>query len=213
MSDETDDELSDADAEFRDAALTAELPPASAMVGTPGHDQALSAQRRIRALRMHNAGMSWQEVADALGYASKSGARQAVLAGLDKVESAEIDVHRQLAVARNLEMRRSLWPLLIGGHDPKREGYVEPGDRIRAYSALLRGEERLAKLIGLDAPTRIDLSSGMADGLHDALAELRLAMFGDGAWGVTDLDDDSAADRGADQALPEGRGTSDADGD
>lgn len=176
-------------------ALAAE--PVAPPIKGSGNDLTDLQQRRIRALQMHNAGMTWAQIAAALGYNDDTAARKAVMRGLDRVLAAEAEEHRSLSFYRITEMRRQLMPYLLAPTDPADARYVEPGVKIAAFNSLLRAEERLAKLGGLDAPTRLQISGELREETERAISELRAALLGeDGAWEVTDVDPSGGRDTG-----------------
>lgn len=103
-----------------------------------------AAERQVQALALRKAGVSYEQIASALGYASGSGAYQAVHRALRKMLKEPAEEVRDLEVARLDEMLRALWPGVQAG-EPKK------------VLAALRVMERRAKLLGLDAPAKIDV--------------------------------------------------------
>ena len=70
------------------------------------------AQRKMRisaAVEMRMMGSSYEEIAEILGYASKSGAWQAVNRAIDKHVETSIDLYRIDGLARLDSMQRLLW--------------------------------------------------------------------------------------------------------
>jgi len=88
-------------------------------------------------------GMSYDEVADALGYSGRSAAHKAVQRALVDVVQHSTDEARRLAQQRLDALRRMLVNLVT-------EGAMVPRDAIAAVRALLAVEERESKLLGLD---------------------------------------------------------------
>jgi hypothetical protein len=112
-------------------------------MGNPARE--LSAlERKLKALEMRKAGHTFQHIANELGYRSASGAFGAVMTALKKTLQEPADELRKLELERCDELLESLWDKR---HNPT---YT---DRI------LRIMERRAKLLGLDAPTKTDLTS------------------------------------------------------
>jgi hypothetical protein len=171
-----------------DAVMGTDLPPAGQDRGTPGHDLARATARRAQAVRDRLGGLSYVEIAERHGYADKSAARNVVMRALDRVEARAVDELRDVENARLDLIQLSLTPILVstGGR---------PADRIAAASALLRTSERRARLNGLDAPARLEVSAGAQAQLQDALAELRQVVLGTGE--VVYVADDDEADAGA----------------
>lgn len=97
--------------------------------------------RRARALEYHLAGMTYQAIADAVGYAGKSGAFQAVKEALAAAEppSDGSTPASQTELARLDAMLAGLWPMA-------RRGDVQAVDRV------MRIEERRAVLKRESAP-------------------------------------------------------------
>lgn len=102
-------------------------------------------ERTSRALELRKSGMTYALIADELGYKSTSGAHNAVTRALKKTLQDSSDEVRILEVERLDALLNGLWP---------RRHIPEYTDRI------LRVMDRRAKLLGLDAPTRSDITSG-----------------------------------------------------
>lgn len=101
----------------------------------------------MRALEERKAGLSYQEIAVKVGYRSASGAHAAVRKALNKTLQEPADELRRIEVARLDQMLGALWEK------------VKKGDT-RAIEAALRVEERRARLLGLDEPSEVDVTSG-----------------------------------------------------
>jgi hypothetical protein len=105
----------------------------------------------VEAVRLRLAGMSYSSMSERLGV-SASSAHRAVLRSLARTAA---DLGESADALRSLELQRldallaGLWPAASAG-DPA------------AVSVALRVSERRAKLLGLDAPSRRELSG--ADG-------------------------------------------------
>lgn len=104
-------------------------------------------ENQLRALELRKAGLTYQKIADALGYANPMGAWKAVNSALKKTLQEPSDDLRKMEVERLDAMLFALYPSAMKGM----QGAV---DRI------LRIMERRAKLLGLDAPTKTDVTSG-----------------------------------------------------
>lgn len=101
--------------------------------------------RRADALKLRLAGDSFREIADALDFRGASGAYAAVEAALTEVVEEPTAQLRAMELARCDAMTKSLWP------------QVEAGDT-DAIRTCLKVMERRAKLTGLDAPVKVDVS-------------------------------------------------------
>jgi hypothetical protein len=104
-----------------------------------------SHDRKLQALELRKAAVSYQQIADQLGYRSASGAFNAVKAALKATLREPANELRDLEVARLDAMLLPLWRR------------VQSGDE-KAVDRVLRIMERRARLLGLDAPTRGEIS-------------------------------------------------------
>lgn len=104
-----------------------------------------AAQRKCEALRLRAAGATFQEIADGLGYSSVSGAHKAVVSALRETLQEPSDELRRLESDRLRAMMAAVWPRVEGGD-------------LHAIDRALRIQERLARLLGLDAPARAELA-------------------------------------------------------
>lgn len=159
-----------------------QLPAASERQGDPGHDQATDRVVGIRLLTMRAAGMTYQQMADELGYASSSGARQALLRALDRHEVESAKHLRALEHEAYLSDQRVLRAIIS-------DTSAGTSNRIKAIDARTRSSARFARLMGLDAPVQVALSVGLQAELDDALAEVRQVVMGE----ATDVHDDDPA--------------------
>lgn len=110
---------------------------------------ARSAARRKTALELRVEGLTLEAIGAKLGV-SKQRAHQ-ILAG----ELAEVATARKGLAEHQLEAELAAIDFVLRGMAPK----VAKGDA-KAGATYLRAMERRAKLLGLDAPTKTDLTSG-----------------------------------------------------
>lgn len=96
-------------------------------------------ERQIRALNLRKAGATFPEIAEAEGYASPSGAYEAVKAALKKTMSEPAEELRQLELTRLDDMLASIWDAVLAGDTD-------------SIATALRISERRARLLGLDRP-------------------------------------------------------------
>lgn len=100
-------------------------------------------------------------------YANREGARRAVEQGLtEQYPVSEHDrerIRQELVAASDLALKRVLRDVLAG---------ADAGDRARSAGAAVRLIDRIAKLTGADAPTRLVVTDELDDELAAALAEL-----------------------------------------
>ena len=104
-------------------------------------------EKQIAALNLRKAGATFQEIADELGYASPSGAYEAVQSALKKAISEPAEELRHLELARLDEMQAAVWEAVQAG-DPDAIGSVL---RIMGHRMKLLGLERR------DSPIKIKL--------------------------------------------------------
>ena len=125
------------------------------------------ADRQREALELRKAGATFEAIAKRLGYRGPSGAYNAVMAGLRKTLQEPADDLRKMELERLDALTLRSWSLAS-------QGSLEAIDRI------LRIMARRAKLLGLDAPERKELSGPGGgpietkdDGLQQFLAEVK----------------------------------------
>lgn len=105
-------------------------------------------ERQRRALELRKAGVGLRQIAEELGYASESGAAEAIKAALAKARQEPADELREIMAARLDEM-------LVVAYERALQGDTE------SMLAVLRIEERRAKLFGIErkeAPVKASLS-------------------------------------------------------
>lgn len=95
------------------------------------------------ALRLRLTGMGYAKIAEMMGYATPSGAHQAVQKALKRTVQEPADELRQMESDRMDAMLNAMWPR------------VEKGDP-RAVEVSMKVAERRAKLLGLDAPEQLE---------------------------------------------------------
>lgn len=103
--------------------------------------------KQIEAVRLKRDGLTFQEIADRLGYANRSCAYGAYAAGLSKARSKEVDALRE-------EQGAMLDELLVEPYEAALAGDLD------ALNAVLRILERKARLHCLDKkdiPVKVDL--------------------------------------------------------
>ena len=118
-----------------------------------GEVQMTAHERRVRAGRMRMAGMTYQQIADKLGYRNVSGAYRAVATLIKRTEQETAQEFRVLELERLDLLSRGLWDKARGRI--ARDGTVIKEPDLKAVDRLLQIMKRRAKLLGLDAPTKI----------------------------------------------------------
>lgn len=116
------------------------------MTPRPGNDSKLAAaEKRRQAMQLRTAGATYEEIARTLGYSSRSAAYHAVQKALKDMLQEPADDLRKVEAERLDKLQRALWKQAMDGN----QGAV---DRV------LRIMERRAKLLGLDAPVKQEVS-------------------------------------------------------
>ena len=103
-------------------------------------DKLTTRERQMEALRLRQDAISYQEIADTLGYKSVSGAYKAVMSQLDRLMREPADKVRHLELTRIDRLYNIALKAATGGN-------------IAAIDRCIRLMERRARLKGLDAPT------------------------------------------------------------
>lgn len=103
------------------------------------------AEKQRQALELRKAGASYAMIAERLGYENKGSAYRAVMTALDRTLREPADELRELEVARLDALLLALWPQATRGD-------------LGAIDRVLRLMERRAKLLGLDAPTQVNVT-------------------------------------------------------
>lgn len=103
----------------------------------------VAVDKQQQALELRKGGKTFEYIAEKLGYASKSGAHKAVLTALQKTLQEPADELRTLERERLEAMFESLWWAASHG-DP------------HAVDRALKIMEQRAKLLGLNAPVKVD---------------------------------------------------------
>ncbi|MEU7170327.1 hypothetical protein ABZ949_02400 [Micromonospora tulbaghiae] len=142
------------------------------------------ANRRAEAVNMRMAGASYQHIADTLGYNSRGAACQDVSRAL---EAAIAEQTRTAEVYREEELQRldlllaEAWRVMKRAHvtvshgrvirdDDTDEPLLDDGPVLAAIDRVLKIQERRAKLLGLDAPTKVEAIT--IDALDAEIAKL-----------------------------------------
>lgn len=111
---------------------------------TTGPRRTTAADRRRQAMQLRTQGLSFQRIGDALGI-SRQSAHKHVQRALAELARETEQAVRELRALESERLDRALaviWPQVEAGH-------------LGAIDRMLRIGERRARLLGLDAPTRI----------------------------------------------------------
>lgn len=132
--------------------------------GTPTSKRVQVAQRRERAVDLRVSGKSWAQIATALNYSSPGAACQDVSRALDDAllhQRQSVDRLRQVSSARLESLLAAVWPQAQAGS-------------LRAVDVAVRVIERLSRLYGTDADTRVAVLS--IDALDEEIARLTVEV-------------------------------------
>lgn len=126
-----------------------------------------TAQRSAEAARLRSRGYTYQRIADELDYADPTGARRAVERALAAVVTESADELRALQLAQLDDLTLQALGVLERQHITVSHGRIIRGDNdepieddgpvLQAIDRLLRIQERRAKLLGLDAPSKVEV--------------------------------------------------------
>ena len=111
---------------------------------------------RLRILNLRRAGASFRQIRDALGYSSLGHLARDYEAIMRETQHELPEHVRSLELDRLDSMLRVYWPMLTGP-----DTTVE--QKIRAGDAILRIMDRRAKMLGLDAPQKFDITAYLRD--------------------------------------------------
>jgi hypothetical protein len=116
-----------------------------------------AAERQTQALELRKAGVTYDAIAQRLGYKGAQGAYEAISAALLRTQQEPAEEVRQLELGRLDKLLTAIWPAALKGEYP-------------AVDRVLKIMERRACLQGLDAPRKLDVTyqlrqMALADGL------------------------------------------------
>ena len=139
-----------------------------------------------KAVELRRNHLTYQQIADALGYKKTAGAYQAVQRGLADMHREPADEVRQLEVERLDAIARGFQRIYATRHYVVAPGgkvarnpdtgelLIDDMPNMQAGLALLRTQERRARLLGLDAPVKIEHIT--LDSIDNEIRRLTLEM-------------------------------------
>ena len=99
--------------------------------------------KQHQALELRMAGRTWQEIADHLGYASHTGAYEAVKVALSRSNHEAVEDYRSLTIGRLTKILQIHWPLMLQGDG-------------NATRFCLQTIKDMRDLLGLDSPSKFE---------------------------------------------------------
>lgn len=114
-------------------------------------------EREREALNLRRARLPFDQIAEQLGYKTESGARAAVKRALGRVSQGSVEEYRREEADMLNRLHRAYWVGALSGDE-------------KAARIVLSICERRAKLLGLDAPVRVDAK--ITDALDAQIEEL-----------------------------------------
>lgn len=129
--------------------------------GFPGRERANVLEREAKAVALKAAGATYAEVGRVLG-TDRSNAAKIVRRALEREHSEAVALMRQVEGERLDRLQRGLWLQATQGD-------------VQAAMGVLRVMERRARLFGLDAPARVQVTTELdaeIDSLVQQLADL-----------------------------------------
>ena len=148
------------------------------------------AERDRKAVQLRSRGQAYQQISDELGYGHSSNARRAVKKILDGIVVEGRDEAIKIELDGLDMMTRAVFEVLEAKHyvvsdgrivhlgdkdDPDRRELLDDAPVLQAVDRLLKIADRRAKLLGLDAPKRIEVGDGTPD-LDAAVRELEAEL-------------------------------------
>jgi hypothetical protein len=109
------------------------------------------AEKEARIIELRRTGATWELIAKTVGYANASGAYKAYQKALGRIVEPKIEELRAVEVDRLDRLQFAIWER------------AKDGD-IKAIDAVLRILDRRTRILGLDAPTKIQAEIVTYDG-------------------------------------------------
>lgn len=160
--------------------------------------QLATAKRRGQAVELRLAGLTFQQIADQLGYAGKAAAavdlnRAFEQSLMERSRNVDLLIEEQLMIL--IRMRRAVWPEAIKGDT-------------KAVDSVLKITDRICKMLRLDPTLNVNLEITSVDAIDRQIEEIGKQLRLEGSqYGWSDAGDEPRAV----QALPPG-GTEEASG-
>ncbi len=118
-----------------------------------GHKEKVQSEKRKKCLEMREAGYSYEEIAEAMGWKGRSTARKFVQRALKATYQEPADAVRQMELRRLDRLARGIWQQALG--TPATEDKEAEPPSLFAMDRLMKLMDRRARLLGLDAPIKV----------------------------------------------------------
>jgi len=112
-------------------------------------------EKQKKVLELRRGGLTFDLIAERLGYANASGAHKAYIAACRLIVVEDVEAIRNTEIDRLDIAQAAIWGDLINGADAQ--------DRARAVLALIKIMERRARLLGLDMPVKSQVEVNIYD--------------------------------------------------
>ena len=142
--------------------------------------------KQHQALELRMAGRTWQEIADHLGYASHTGAYEAVKVALSRSNHEAVEDYRSLTIGRLTKILQIHWPLMLQGDG-------------NATRFCLQTIKDMRDLLGLDSPSKFEHTGTDGEAIRHEVITLDI---GDIAEAITVLRDAGAVRLGSNGHAP-----------
>lgn len=108
-------------------------------------------EKEIQIIELRRAGVTWEKIAREVGFKNASGAYKMYQRAAERMARPHLEEYRDMQLDRLERMHMAVWPR------------AKDGD-LRAIETALRIGDREAKLLGLDAPTKIQAEVTVYEG-------------------------------------------------
>ena len=112
-------------------------------------------EREKRVLELRRGGLTFDLIAERVGYASASGAHKAYISACRRIVVEDVNAIRNAEIDRLDIAQAAIWADVVNGADAP--------TRARAILALMKIMERRARLLGLDVPTKSQVEVNIHD--------------------------------------------------
>jgi len=163
--------------------------PDNDTTGHDGHGRFIrtidTAERDAECAHLRARDYTYQQIADATGFTSRTGARFAVERALARTITEPGEELRRIELMKLDALARAAWRVLEARHYLVSQGRLirledgappleDDGPVLQAIDRLLKISERRSKLLGLDAPIRVGVST--IDHIDAEIAELQAEL-------------------------------------